>query len=67
MTAIYFDDDVTLEPLRGKSAGIFGYSELGQALALNLRDSGIPVFTAPESARQQAAAEMELIPVLDVG
>ncbi|MBK8135923.1 MAG: hypothetical protein IPK52_08795 [Chloroflexi bacterium] len=67
MTAIYFDDDVTLEPLRGKSAGIFGYSELGQALALNLRDSGIPVFTAPESARQQAAAEMDLIPVLDVG
>lgn len=65
MTAIYFDDDVTLEPIRGKSAGIFGFNDLGQALALNLRDSGVPVFAAPENARQQTAAEMDLIPVLN--
>ncbi len=65
MTAIYFDDDATLEPLRGKTAGIFGYDALGQALALNLRDSGVPVFAAPETARQEDAALSDSILIVD--
>lgn len=64
MTAIYFDDDASLEPLHGKTAGIFGYDAMGQAFALNLRDSGIPVFTAPETAEQEAAAEMDGMTIL---
>lgn len=64
MTAIYFDDDATLEPLQGKTAGIFGYDPMGAALALNLRDSGIPVFTAPENSRQEEFALADDMPIL---
>lgn len=64
MTAIYFDEDATIEPIAGKSAGIFGYDALGQSLALNLRDSGIAVFAAPETAQQELNAEMDGINIL---
>lgn len=40
---IYRDDDVSLEPLKGKTVAIIGYGSQGRAQSLNIRDSGIKV------------------------
>jgi ketol-acid reductoisomerase len=40
---IFTDKDVNLGPLLDKTCAIIGYGAQGQAHALNLRDSGIPV------------------------
>jgi ketol-acid reductoisomerase len=37
------DEDVSLEPLRGKKIAVLGYGSQGRAQALNLRDSGLDV------------------------
>jgi ketol-acid reductoisomerase len=37
------DNDVSLEPLAGKTVAVLGYGNQGQAQALNLRDSGVQV------------------------
>ncbi|MDL1917511.1 MAG: hypothetical protein DCC53_05145, partial [Chloroflexi bacterium] len=64
MTAIYFDDDATLDAIAGATAGIFGYGPVGRALALNLRDSGIRVMTAPEFDDEAEMASNDEIPAL---
>jgi len=38
-----YEEDVSLEPLKGKEIGILGYGNQGRAQALNLRDSGLKV------------------------
>ena len=43
MTKIYYDADVSLEPLTGKTVAIIGYGSQGRAQALNMRDSGLNV------------------------
>lgn len=40
---IYRDDDVSLEPLKGKTVAIIGYGSQARAQSLNIRDSGIKV------------------------
>jgi ketol-acid reductoisomerase len=40
MTAIYHDEDGTLEAIAGKTLAIIGYGNQGRSQALNLRDSG---------------------------
>lgn len=66
MTVIYFDDDADSDVLRGRTAGILGYNGLGQAFALNLRDSGIPVLVSAESGRELDAAASDRVPVEDM-
>jgi ketol-acid reductoisomerase len=44
MTAkIHYDDDVSLDALRGKRVTVLGYGSQGRAHALNLRDSDVDV------------------------
>lgn len=43
MVTIYYDADVSLEPLQGKVVAVLGYGSQGHAHAQNLRDSGIKV------------------------
>ncbi|NPA85375.1 MAG: ketol-acid reductoisomerase [Crenarchaeota archaeon] len=43
MARIWRDEEVSLEPLRGKKVAIIGYGSQGRAWALNIRDSGVEV------------------------
>lgn len=43
MAKVYYDSDVSLEPLKGKTVAVIGYGSQGRAQAKNMRDSGINV------------------------
>ncbi len=43
MAKVYMDEDVSLDPLKGKKIAVIGYGSQGHAHALNLRDSGLEV------------------------
>ncbi|UXD21400.1 ketol-acid reductoisomerase [Ignicoccus pacificus DSM 13166] len=43
MAQIWKDDEVSLEPLKGRKVAVIGYGSQGRAWALNMRDSGIDV------------------------
>ena len=43
MATIFYDQDASIETLRGKKIVIFGYGSQGHAHALNLKDSGLDV------------------------
>jgi ketol-acid reductoisomerase len=40
---VWYDSDISLEPLKGKTVAIIGYGSQGRAQALNMRDSGLNV------------------------
>lgn len=46
MVKMYYDNDVTLDALQGKTIAIVGYGSQGHAQAQNLRDSGLNVIVA---------------------
>ncbi len=56
MTKTYYEKDASLSYLQGSRVAILGYGNLGRSLALNLRDSGIPVLVgnAPDEYAIQA-------------
>lgn len=56
MPFIYHEDDGDLNDLTGRQVSLIGYGNLGRPLALNLRDSGLPLLigTRSEDSRQQA-------------
>jgi ketol-acid reductoisomerase len=43
MTKVYYDVDVSLEPLKRKTIAVIGYGSQGHAQAQNMRDSGLKV------------------------
>jgi len=43
MTKVYYESDVSLEPLKDKTVAIIGYGSQGQAQAQNMRDSDVSV------------------------
>ena len=43
MARIYYDEDASLEPLKGKTIAVIGYGIQGRAQSQNLRDSGLDV------------------------
>lgn len=59
MAKIYFDQDADLEILKGRTVGILGYGNQGQAQALNLRDSGVNVCVGSprDASAEQARAD----------
>jgi len=59
MSVIYSEADGDLSVLRDKRVAIIGYGNLGQPIALNLRDSGIPILVGvnDEPAYQRAIAD----------
>jgi ketol-acid reductoisomerase len=66
MTVIYFEDDASLTPLHGKHVAVIGYDALGQALALNLYDSGVDVIVGSDRQDEQDRAAFDQLPVLSV-
>jgi ketol-acid reductoisomerase len=66
MTIFYREQDADLAQLVGKTVGIVGYSELGQAFALNLRDSGVTVIVAPYHGDEASIAAEHDIPTMKV-
>ena len=43
MVKVYYDTDVSLEPLKKKTIAVIGYGSQGHAHALNLKDSKMNV------------------------
>ena len=43
MAKVYYDSDVSVEPLKGKTVAVIGYGSQGQAQVKNMRDSGVNV------------------------
>ncbi len=66
MTVSYHESDANLARLDGKTVGVVGYGEIGQAFALNLRDSGVSVIVAPADASEAAIAESHGVPTFKV-
>lgn len=59
MTMAYREQDGHLEHLHGKHIGVIGYGDLGQPVALNLRDSGVTVMVGARTDQTRQAAEAE--------
>jgi len=65
MAKIYYDEDASLEVLKGKTVAIIGYGSQGHAHALNLRDSGVNViiglYSGSRSAEKARAEGFEVL------
>lgn len=59
MVKVYYDSDVSLTPLQGKTIAVIGYGSQGRAQAMNLRDSGVEVILGlrPNGASWKSAVE----------
>jgi ketol-acid reductoisomerase len=60
VATIYYDQDASLDPLRGKTVAVIGYGSQGHAHAQNLRDSGVNVVVGlheGSKSRDKAAAD----------
>ena len=65
MAKVYYDDDASLDVLKGKTVAIIGYGSQGHAHALNLRDSGVNViiglYSGSRSAEKARAEGFEVL------
>jgi len=69
MAHMYFDEDLSLEPLVGRTVAILGYGSQGHAHAQNLRDSGLDVLVGlrPGNSWDRAVEDgFDVRPVADV-
>ncbi|MDQ0188955.1 ketol-acid reductoisomerase [Alicyclobacillus cycloheptanicus] len=57
MANLYFDKDVTMDALQGKTVAIIGYGSQGHAHAQNLRESGVKVIVGLRPGRSWNKAE----------
>ncbi len=65
MAKIYYEEDASLQALKGKRIAILGYGSQGHAHALNLRDSGLDVIVGlPQGSRSRPKAEADGFTVL---
>jgi len=63
---IYRDNQIRLEPLRGKICGVIGFGSQGHAHALNLRDSGFEVVVGlHRGSKSRPAARAHKLAVLE--
>ena len=67
---MYYDDDASLELLRGKTVAVIGYGSQGHAHARNLKDSSnesgvevlVGLYPGSRSAKDAEAAGLEVLP-----
>ncbi len=59
MAKIYYDSDVDVSLLKGKTIGIIGYGSQGHAHALNLKDSGFQVMVGELEGSEPWVAAFE--------
>lgn len=59
MTTVYYETDGDPGALTGKTVGIIGYGALGRSMALNLRDTGIPMMVSAQDAAQVEMAQAD--------
>lgn len=59
MSTIYYDDDASIEELRGRRVAVVGYGNQGRSWALNLRDSGVSpmVCVRQDETKERAEAD----------
>jgi ketol-acid reductoisomerase len=59
MRRIFYDQDISLDPLAGQTVAVIGYGNQGRSQALNMRDSGLSVIVGnpPGSYSEQAQAD----------
>jgi ketol-acid reductoisomerase len=66
MVKRFYENDGSLEPLKGKTIAIIGYGSQGHAHALNLRDSGLNVIVGlhagSKSKKKAEAAGLRVLP-----
>ncbi len=67
MAKMYTDEDVSLDPLRGKTVAVIGYGIQGRAQALNLRDSGLNVIVGVRKGKSWDRAVEDGFQVFEVG
>jgi len=64
---VYYDSDVSLDVLKGKTVSVIGYGSQGRAQALNLRDSNVNVILGlrPQGSSWKRAKEegFEVYPI----
>jgi ketol-acid reductoisomerase len=69
MAKRYYEQDGSLEALRGRKIAIIGYGSQGHAHALNLRDSGLDVivglYPGSKSAAKAEAAGLQVLSTAD--
>ena len=69
MTTMYYDDDASLDLLKGRKIAIIGYGSQGHAHARNLADSGLDVvvglYAGSPSAADAKDAGLEVLSVAD--
>ncbi len=66
MSLVYREEDGDLNHLDDKVVGIIGYGNLGRAVALNLRDSGVRVVVAERDNERSAQAQDEGFALMSV-
>ncbi len=67
MARVYYDDDASLDVLRGKKIAVLGYGSQGHAQAQNLRDSGLDVIVGlRRGSKSWAQAANDGLPVTTV-
>ncbi|ACB07392.1 ketol-acid reductoisomerase [Candidatus Korarchaeum cryptofilum] len=67
MAKIYTDNEVSLDPLKGKRIAVVGYGIQGRAQALNLRDSGLDVIVGARKGSSYDLAKREGFDVFPIG
>lgn len=67
MARLFYDSDVDLDALRGKTVAVIGFGSQGHAHALNLHESGITVVVGlHDGSKSRKVAEGHGLRVLDV-
>jgi ketol-acid reductoisomerase len=68
MAVIYYDEDASLDAIRGEAIAILGYGNQGSSQARNLRDSGLDVIVGnvDDAFRKSALADgFEVLPIAE--
>ena len=67
MARIYYDDDCSIEPIKGRTVAVIGYGNQGHAHAQNLKDSGLSVIVGQRKGKTWERAERDGFRVLETG